>query len=187
MLMNAIVNAVAAEKAEATHAADARSADDVDLGRTLHVLLAEDNKVNQKFAVRALQKEGHTVVVANNGREAVEAWQREKFDVVLMDVQMPEMDGLEATARIIELERAGERDGHTPIVAMTANAMKGDRARCLEAGMDGYISKPGSEVHAVRGDGADARGLAALSASARPRRVSPTRRTARPSTRASSA
>ncbi len=106
----------------------------------LRVLLTEDNAVNQKLAVRLLEKRGHSVVVAGNGREAIETLARESFDVVLMDVQMPEMDGFEATQRIRELEQT--TGAHVPIVAMTAHAMKGDRERCLAAGMDGYISKP---------------------------------------------
>ncbi|MBV9156736.1 MAG: response regulator [Acidobacteriaceae bacterium] len=105
-----------------------------------HVLLAEDNLVNQKLAVRLLEKQGHTVVVANNGQEAVQALDRERFDLVLMDVQMPIMDGFEATAMIRKKEK--EKSEHTRIVAVTAYAMKGDRERCLEAGMDGYICKP---------------------------------------------
>lgn len=108
--------------------------------RALHILLAEDNAVNQKFAVRTLEKRGHTVVVANNGREAVEHWEKEDFDIILMDVQMPEMDGMAAVARIRELEQ--ESGSHIPIVAMTAHAMKGDRERCLDGGMDGYVTKP---------------------------------------------
>jgi signal transduction histidine kinase/CheY-like chemotaxis protein len=107
---------------------------------SLRVLLTEDNVVNQKLAVRLLEKRGHSVVVASNGREAIETLFREPFDVVLMDVQMPEMDGFEATRRIRERERT--TGGHVPIIAMTAHAMKGDRERCLEEGMDGYISKP---------------------------------------------
>src|SRR5262245_3001762 len=106
----------------------------------LRVLLTEDNAVNQKLAVRLLEKRGHFVVVASNGLEALETISREAFDVVLMDVQMPEMDGFEATRRIREREQT--TGDHVPIIAMTAHAMKGDRERCLEEGMDGYISKP---------------------------------------------
>jgi CheY-like chemotaxis protein len=108
--------------------------------RRLSVLLAEDNPVNQRVAVGLLSKRGHLVTVAANGREAIEALDRERFDVVLMDVQMPEMGGLEATAIIRDRER--RIGGHVRIVAMTAHAMKGDRDRCLAAGMDGYLSKP---------------------------------------------
>jgi len=106
----------------------------------LRVLLAEDNPVNQTLATRILEKLGHKVWVVNNGREAMERTRAEEFDLVLMDVQMPEMDGLEATMAI----RASEADTgkHVPIVAMTAHAMKGDRERCLSSGMDGYLSKP---------------------------------------------
>jgi PAS domain S-box-containing protein len=115
--------------------------------RRLRVLLAEDNVVNQRLAVRLLEKAGHAVTVAANGREAVAALDREAFDVVLMDVQMPEMGGFEATAVIREREKASGR--HVPIVAMTAHAMKGDRERCLLAGMDDYVSKPvrAQELH----------------------------------------
>ena len=106
----------------------------------LRVLLAEDNAVNRMVAVRLLEKRGHTVVAVENGREALHALDREPFDVVMMDVQMPEMDGLEATAAV--RAREGVQGGHVPIVALTAHAMKGDRERCLEAGMDAYVSKP---------------------------------------------
>jgi len=106
----------------------------------LRVLLAEDNAINRKLAIRLLEKQGHLVTVANDGREAVEAVENGEFDVVLMDVQMPNMSGLEAAAGIRARERSSGR--HLPIVAMTAHAMKGDEERCLEAGMDGYISKP---------------------------------------------
>ncbi|MGH7139777.1 MAG: response regulator, partial [Pirellulales bacterium] len=106
----------------------------------LRILLAEDSVVNQKLAMALLSPYGHTVVVANNGAEAVRKCAGETFDVVLMDVQMPEMDGLEATRIIREAERTSGR--HTPILALTAHAIKGDRELCLETGMDAYISKP---------------------------------------------
>jgi signal transduction histidine kinase/CheY-like chemotaxis protein/ligand-binding sensor domain-containing protein len=106
----------------------------------LKILLAEDNLVNQKLATRLLQKLGHEVVVVGNGREALDRLEECTYDLVLTDVQMPEMDGFEATAAIREKER--KNGGHIPIIAMTAHAMKGDKERCLEAGMDGYVSKP---------------------------------------------
>jgi CheY-like chemotaxis protein len=108
--------------------------------RSLRVLLAEDNAVNQVLASRLLEKHGHTVVVASNGRKALEALERQKFDLVVMDVSMPEMDGFETAAAI--RAREGETGSHIPIIAMTAHAMKGDRERCLAAGMDAYVSKP---------------------------------------------
>jgi two-component system sensor histidine kinase/response regulator len=109
-------------------------------GRRLRVLLAEDNPVNQRLALRILEKQGHHVEVAADGLEALAAQHRQPFDVVLMDVQMPQLDGFQATAAIREREKKTGR--HTPVIAMTAHAMKGDRERCLAAGMDGYIAKP---------------------------------------------
>ncbi len=106
----------------------------------LHILLVEDSLINQKLAVALLESEGHRVTVAHNGRQAIDALDNGGFDLVVMDVQMPEMDGLEATARIRAKQR--QTASHTPILAMTAYALKGDRQRCLEAGMDGYIAKP---------------------------------------------
>jgi two-component system sensor histidine kinase/response regulator len=108
--------------------------------RRLTVLVAEDNAVNQKLAAIMLQKLGHESVIVANGRQAIEALDRQQFDVILMDVQMPEMDGFAATAAI--RQREAQTGGHIPIIAMTAHAMKGDREKCLEAGMDGYVSKP---------------------------------------------
>ena len=106
----------------------------------LAVLLAEDNTVNQRLATRLLEKMGHSVALATNGAEAVRVHGAGRFDVILMDVQMPEMNGFEATARIREHEkRTGE---HIPIIALTAHAIQGDRERCLAAGMDDYLSKP---------------------------------------------
>jgi len=118
-------------------------------GRALHILVAEDNSINQLLAKRTLEKAGHSVVVVSNGEEAVTALDREPFDLILMDVQMPVMDGLQATAQIREQEQRTGR--HQPIVAMTAHAYEDDRARCLEAGMDGYVSKPiqNSELFSV--------------------------------------
>ena len=105
----------------------------------LRILLAEDNPANQKLATYVLQDRGHLVEIAGDGREAIRLTERNRYDVILMDVQMPGMDGLEATAAIRKREDGGSR---VPIIAMTAHAMKGDREQCLAAGMDGYLSKP---------------------------------------------
>ena len=121
--------------------------------RHLNILLAEDNVVNQRVVARLLEKQRHSVVVASTGREALEAIERTMFDVVLMDIQMPEMDGYEATTALRARENAAS--GRLPVIALTANAMNGDREACLERGMDGYLSKPVrpqelfSEIHRV--------------------------------------
>jgi CheY-like chemotaxis protein len=102
--------------------------------------VAEDNAINQVLIIRLLQKRGHVPTTVENGRQALEALERERFDLVLMDVQMPEMDGFSATREIRNAER--QTGGRIPIIALTANAMKGDEELCLAAGMDGYLAKP---------------------------------------------
>ena len=114
--------------------------DDNATNRSLRILLAEDNRVNRVVATRMLEKAGHTVVAATNGVEAISMLALESFDLILMDVQMPEMDGFTASGKIRESEKLS--GSHIPIIAMTAHAMSGDRERCLDAGMDGYLSKP---------------------------------------------
>jgi hypothetical protein len=106
---------------------------------SLRILLAEDNLVNQKVAMGMLGKMGHRITLATNGLEALEQWRQSDFDLILMDVQMPEMTGLQATMQIRREEAIGT---HVPIVAMTASAMSEDRDRCLAAGMDDFVSKP---------------------------------------------
>ena len=108
----------------------------------LWVLVAEDNRVNQLLATRLLEKRGHRVVMTANGREALEALAKDRFDLVLMDVQMPEMDGLQATSALRKKEKEKGDAIHQPVIALTAHAMKGDQERCLAAGMDGYLTKP---------------------------------------------
>ena len=141
-LREAIARVLGAEKTEGAIALITRFSlqDAREPGSSLKVLLAEDNVVNQRLAVRLLEKRGHGVVVAANGLEALAALIRESFDLVFMDVQMPEMDGIEATVSIREEEK--RRGGHVPVIALTAHAMKGDREKCLAAGMDGYLTKP---------------------------------------------
>jgi len=108
--------------------------------RGLQIMVVEDNIVNQRLAEHLLRGKGHIVTIANNGREALELLERQSYDLALVDVQMPEMDGLQLTATIREKEKG--TGAHLPIIAMTAYAMKGDRERCLEVGMDNYIPKP---------------------------------------------
>ena len=143
-LLEAISEAVAAVPPKETRHSEAPEDEPVAVeswGRTARrILLAEDGAINQQVAVRLLEERGHSVVVVSNGRAAVEQVAAQPFDVVLMDVQMPEMDGLEATAAIRQAE--AQTGGHVPIIAMTAHAMKGDRDRFLAAGMDGYVAKP---------------------------------------------
>ena len=137
-LLDAILAAFRASPADSRDADSAASFERCET--SLSLLVTEDNLVNQKLAQGLLEKRGHEVVMAANGREAVDTLQYGNFDVVLMDVQMPEMDGFEATKFIRAREK--ETGGHVPIIAMTAHAMKGDRERCLKLGMDAYISKP---------------------------------------------
>ncbi len=137
-LFDAIVTALGIDEVEQVD--DPTEDDDKLKLLPLRILLAEDSLVNQKLAVGLLEKYGHTVEVVGDGRGAIAAWENGNFDVVLMDVQMPKMDGLTATRVIRHREqRSGQ---HTPVIAMTAHAMKGDRELCLNAGMDGYVSKP---------------------------------------------
>jgi CheY-like chemotaxis protein len=139
-LLDAIFN-VLGRKAEPAHPAPLVTRHSLREGqRSLRVLLAEDNEVNQLLASRLLERHGHSVVVVSDGRKALEALEKQKFDLVVMDVSMPEMDGFEAAAAIRAKE--GGTGSHIPIIAMTAHAMKGDRERCLAAGMDAYVSKP---------------------------------------------
>jgi signal transduction histidine kinase/CheY-like chemotaxis protein/HPt (histidine-containing phosphotransfer) domain-containing protein len=140
-LFDAIATAIGpAEASLAASAAAPAAGGQESTIRPLKVLLAEDHPVNQMTATTMFEKLGHTVVVANNGREAIDKINEQKFDVVFMDVQMPEMDGVTATGEIRKREQAA--GAHIPIVAMTAHAMKGDREKCLEAGMDDYVAKP---------------------------------------------
>jgi two-component system sensor histidine kinase/response regulator len=108
--------------------------------RRLNILVVDDNLINQKLACRLLEKQGHSVMVANNGQEALKTLEDSQFDLVLMDIQMPEMDGIAAT-ETIRASEAG-KPCRLPIVALTAHATEDDRQRCLQAGMDGYVTKP---------------------------------------------
>jgi two-component system sensor histidine kinase/response regulator len=140
-LLNALARAAAGEGPAATAPPAATPAPpDARAGRALTVLVAEDTAFNQKFILRLIERWGHVAVLAEDGRKAVAAFAAGRFDIVFMDVSMPEMDGLEAARAIRRLEES--RGGRTPIIAMTAHAIKGDRERCLAAGMDDYLPKP---------------------------------------------
>jgi PAS domain S-box-containing protein len=138
-LYDAILDAMGVEPREAA-AGEGQTAAAPPTTRPLRLLLAEDSLVNQRLAVGLLERHGHRITIANNGRQAVDLAAGDNFDAILMDVQMPEMDGLEATRVIREQEKQTGR--HVPIIAMTAHALKGDRERCLGSGMDEYVSKP---------------------------------------------
>jgi signal transduction histidine kinase/DNA-binding response OmpR family regulator/HPt (histidine-containing phosphotransfer) domain-containing protein len=137
MLLNSIVSVVHDTPRPAAANVGQETAADVP---ALHILVAEDNAVNQKLAARLLEKWGHSVVVVGDGQAALQAVQQERFDVLLTDIQMPVLDGLELTARIRQLEQQTHQ--HLPIIALTAHATQQDKAQCLEAGMDAYVSKP---------------------------------------------
>jgi CheY-like chemotaxis protein len=140
-LFNAVLLALG-QSVEMAPAAAPGESDAEGVSRRLHVLVAEDNRVNQLLIVRLLEKLGHIPVLTNNGQEAVDAYEKHLFDVALMDVQMPVMDGLAATATIREREARRPERRRLPIMALTAHALHGDREQCLAAGMDDYLTKP---------------------------------------------
>lgn len=112
------------------------------MGEMMKILLVEDNLLNQRIVLFSLKKFNHEVTIANNGQEAVDKFKENKFDVILMDIMMPVMDGLEATVKIREIEEIHKPEKRTPIIALTANTMDNDRTKCLSYGMDEFISKP---------------------------------------------
>lgn len=112
------------------------------MGERLKILLVEDNLLNQRIVTFSLKKYNHEVTIANNGLEAVQIFRTNKFDVILMDIMMPVMDGLEATIQIREDEKISNSDSRTPIIALTANTMDNDRDTCISYGMDDFMSKP---------------------------------------------
>jgi CheY-like chemotaxis protein len=139
-LFDAVVSSLGSQPLQTPTASEAGSIETVPGQRSLRVLLAEDNRINQAVATGLLKKRGHHVVVAADGREALSVLERTTVDLILMDIQMPEIDGFAATAVIREREKT--TGAHIPIVALTAHAMRGDRERFLAAGMDDYLSKP---------------------------------------------
>jgi signal transduction histidine kinase/DNA-binding response OmpR family regulator len=139
-LLDTILSIFSLQCQERPMSIDEGTSENVDSLNGIHILLAEDNPINQKIAVKLLEKRKCQVTVASNGRQALDLWSQTHFDLILMDVQMPEMNGYEAVQAIREREK--ETGGHTPIIAMTAHAMKGDRETCLNYGMDDYVSKP---------------------------------------------
>ncbi len=139
-LLNAIMAATIDEPTIVIHEAADATPPAAERLPPMNILLAEDGLTNQKLAVSLLSEWGHRVTIANNGREAVDAWREEDFDLILMDLQMPEVDGFDATREIRQAE--AESGGHIPIIAMTAHALKSYREKCIEVGMDGYLSKP---------------------------------------------
>lgn len=112
------------------------------MGERLNILLVEDNLLNQRIVTFSLKKYNHEVVIANNGIEAIEYFREKKFDVILMDIMMPVMDGLEATVKIRKIESESQIEKRTPIIALTANTMDNDRDKCISYGMDEFMSKP---------------------------------------------
>ena len=112
------------------------------MGERLNILLVEDNLLNQRIVTFSLKKYNHEVIIANNGVEAIEKFREHKFDVILMDIMMPVMDGLEATVKIRELEALNRFERRTPIIALTANTMDNDRDKCISYGMDEFMAKP---------------------------------------------
>jgi osomolarity two-component system sensor histidine kinase NIK1 len=112
------------------------------MGEILRILLVEDNLLNQRIVLFSLKKYNHEVIIANNGLEAVEKFSESEFDVILMDIMMPVMDGLEATVKIREVETMKQAERRTPIIALTANTMDNDRDKCLSYGMDEFMAKP---------------------------------------------
>ena len=146
-LLDSIVTVLSQHKGKVKVNRQRRKHEKVPRQNKLRILVAEDNVVNQKLAIGLLEKIGHDVTVADNGLLAVQATEQDQFDMILMDIQMPEMDGLQATTEIRRREAESQAKVHVPIIALTAHAMLGDRKRCLQAGMDDYVTKPLDPIH----------------------------------------